>query len=137
MPFRHQLRVRYGECDQQGVVFNANYMAYMDDATEVWIRGFSPDGDYRKLGWEWMVVRSAIEWEASARNAEWLTVDVAVVRFGRTSFDFGFIGTVSGRPVFRARTVCVSVRPVTLEKMETPAAVRELLGPAENWDVPV
>ena len=25
-PFRHRLRVRYNECDPQGVVFNANYL---------------------------------------------------------------------------------------------------------------
>ncbi len=136
MPYRHELRVRYGECDQQGVVFNANYMAYMDDATEVWTRGFCPGGDYRALGWEWMVVRSAIEWQSSARNAEVLTLDVAVVRYGRTSFDFGFVGSVADRPVFRARTVCVSVTPVTLEKMSMPAVVRENFGPAETWDVP-
>ena len=67
MPFRHQVRVRYGECDQQGVVFNANYMAYLDDATEVWVRSFSPNGDYRELGWEWMVVRATIEWSSSER----------------------------------------------------------------------
>ena len=36
-PFRHRLRVRYHECDPQGVVFNANYLAYFDIAlTELW-----------------------------------------------------------------------------------------------------
>ena len=29
-PLRHRLRVRYGECDPQGIVFNANYLAYLD-----------------------------------------------------------------------------------------------------------
>ena len=29
-PFRHRLRVRYNECDPQGVVFNANYLTYFD-----------------------------------------------------------------------------------------------------------
>ena len=28
--FRHRLRVRYNECDPQGVVFNANYLTYFD-----------------------------------------------------------------------------------------------------------
>ncbi len=31
-PFRCQVRVRFGECDMQGVVFNAHYLAYIDDA---------------------------------------------------------------------------------------------------------
>src|SRR6266513_1939321 len=29
-PLAYKLRVRYGECDPQGVVFNANYLAYFD-----------------------------------------------------------------------------------------------------------
>src|SRR4051794_7001875 len=37
MPFEYELRVRYGECDPQGIVFNANYLAYFDIAvTELW-----------------------------------------------------------------------------------------------------
>lgn len=136
MAYRHQIRVRYGECDQQGVVFNAHYMAYMDDATEVWIRSLAPTGDYRDLGWEWMVVRATVEWQASARNGEIVTIDAGIARYGSSSFDFGFIGQVADRPVFRGRSVCVSVAPVTLEKMTTPAHVRELLGPPVDWDVP-
>ncbi len=35
--FRHRIRVRYNECDPQGHVFNANYLAYFDLAmTELW-----------------------------------------------------------------------------------------------------
>jgi acyl-CoA thioesterase FadM len=28
-PFSHELRVRYGECDAQGIVFNANFLALL------------------------------------------------------------------------------------------------------------
>ncbi len=36
-PFSHELRVRYGECDAQGIIFNANYLAYVDVVlTEIW-----------------------------------------------------------------------------------------------------
>ena len=136
MSFQHQLRVRYGECDRQGVVFNAHYMAYIDDATEVWVRGVAPSGDYREFGWEWMVVRAVIEWQSSARNGDLLTIDTAIVRYGKTSFDFGFIGTVGERPVFAARSVCVSVLPVSLEKIATPPHVRALLGEPVDWKVP-
>lgn len=136
MPFQHQLRVRYGECDQQGVAYNAHYMAYIDDATEVWVRGLAPMGDYLQLGWDWMVVRSVIEWQSSARNGDLLDIAAAIVRYGDSSFDFGFVGTIAGRPVFKARSVCVSVAPVTLQKIATPGHVRALLGEAEAWDVP-
>jgi len=32
-----QIRVRYAECDLQGVVFNANYLVYVDDIIERWL----------------------------------------------------------------------------------------------------
>src|SRR2546423_12001503 len=36
-PFTHAIRVRYGECDPQGVVFNANWLGYFDVViTELW-----------------------------------------------------------------------------------------------------
>jgi hypothetical protein len=31
-PFRHRIRVRYSECDQQGVVFYPHYLAWFDIA---------------------------------------------------------------------------------------------------------
>ncbi len=42
--FVHELRVRYGECDPQGIVFNANYLLYFDVAfTELWRAGWTRD----------------------------------------------------------------------------------------------
>ena len=39
--FVHPLRVRYAECDPQGVVFNGHYLAYFDIAlTELWRAAF-------------------------------------------------------------------------------------------------
>lgn len=135
MYFDHQIRVRYSECDQQGVVFNAHYMAYMDDATEVWLRSLTEDDDLHDR-WEWMIVRATLEWQSSARNGDLLDIKVGVLRFGNTSFDFGFIGTVDGRPVFRGRSVCVTVDKDTLTKMPTPDRVRDLIGDTVDWDVP-
>ena len=136
MPYTYRTRVRYAECDKQGVVFNANYMVYMDDASEVWASSLSPSGNYIDLGWDWMVVKSTIEWQGSAAHGETLTVEVGVVRYGSTSLDFGYVGTVEGRPVFTARSTFVSIAPGTSEKMATPENVKALLGAAQDWDVP-
>ena len=38
MGFQHTVRVRYGEVDMQRVVFNAHYLAYCDDAADLWFR---------------------------------------------------------------------------------------------------
>ena len=136
MAYNHQLRIRYGECDQQGVVFNANYMAYIDDATDVWIRSFSPNGDYKELNWEWMVVKSIIEWQSSARNGDLLNIQIGVIRYGGKSFDLGSIGTVGRKTIFSARTVCVSVEPETYKPIPTPDSIQSLLGNLLDIQVP-
>jgi len=137
MSFKFQIRVRYGECDQQGVVYNPNYMVYMDDATEVWISGGVPDGNYYSLDWEYMLARTALEWQGSARAGETLSIDVGVLRYGSSSFDVGYIGKVGERPVFSARAVCVSVPPETYEKFATPDEIKAILGDVVDWNVPV
>ena len=136
MPYIHHIRVRYGECDQQGVVFNPNYMVYMDDAGENWVSSLAPSGNFLDLGWDWMVVRSVIECQAPAHHGETLSIDVAIVRYGSTSFEIGYIGKVGERAVFKARSVSLCVDAATTEKFVTPQHIKELLGPAESWDVP-
>lgn len=84
-PFKYRLRVRYGECDPQGVVFNANYLSYFDIAiTELW----------RELGGYAAMVESGVDMvvaEATVRYRQPLRFDeefdaVAVVdRLGETS----------------------------------------------------
>ena len=65
-PFRHRISVRFGEVDQQGVVFNAHYLAYMDDAMETWMRAFP---DLRQtFGWDMMLKKCTLEWQGSVGN---------------------------------------------------------------------
>ena len=36
--FLHPLRVRWAECDAQGIVFNVNYFLYFDVVMTGWVR---------------------------------------------------------------------------------------------------
>lgn len=47
------IKIRYGEVDRQGVVFNAHYLAYLDDVVDSWLREF--EGDFESLGWDLML----------------------------------------------------------------------------------
>ena len=124
---RHALTVRWGECDPQGVVFNAHYLAYVDDALETWLRPLRESGGAGD--WDVMVVRCNIEWYGSLRPGDRLEMEVAIARWGRTSFDVGFTGSCGGRPVFGALVVYVSVEKAGGKAVETPPRVREHLGP--------
>lgn len=125
--FRNSIRVRYGEVDQQGVVFNAHYMAYIDDTLEHFM---STLGDLRDLGWDMMMKKIDIEWQGSAGNGDVVDVDVAAVRWGNTSFELGYAGSVEGRPVFTSTVLYVSVQLGTTQTMSTPVEVVEAFGPA-------
>lgn len=120
-------RIRYGECDQQGVVFNAHYMAFIDDAVDCWIRSLTPEFE-TTLGWEVMVKRSEITWAGPARFGENLTLDLAVGRWGTTSFDVTATGHVAGRAVLDAVTTYVVVDHAEFRPMPVPDELRTHLG---------
>jgi acyl-CoA thioester hydrolase len=85
-PFRHTLRVRLNECDTQGIVFNANYLIFVDVAvTELW-RELS--GSYSELvagGTDFCVAESHVLYLSPARAEEELDVVLTVTHLGRTS----------------------------------------------------
>ena len=126
LPFRHRTRVRYGEVDMQGVAFNAHYLAWCDDALEVW---FAEVGlRAAALGWDCMVVKAVIEWSAAATAGDHVDIDVAVTRWGTTSLDVGFTGTIGERALFAAVVTYVGVATGTTAPMAPPEEVRTRLG---------
>lgn len=85
-PFLHELRVRYGECDPQGIVFNANYLLYFDVAfTELWRAGVGPWQEMVSRGVDAVVAEARLEFRAPARFDDLLTLRTQVMRLGRSS----------------------------------------------------
>lgn len=84
--FAHQLRVRYGECDPQGIVFNANYLAYFDHAiTELWREAFGSYAVMEERGIDMVVAEVNARFRGSARFDELVTISAAIERLGTTS----------------------------------------------------
>lgn len=125
MSYVHQIRVRYGECDMQDVVFNANYLAYVDDAVEMWLRHLGVN--VYDHGWDFMLKKAVVEWAGTATVHETIDIAVAVRRWGNTSFDVGFVGSVGERPVFDCTITYVGVKAGTRETMAPPPEVRARL----------
>ncbi len=85
-PFRHELRVRYNECDPQGIVFNANYMAYVDLAfTELWREAFDSYRAMVERGIDMVVGELNMNFRGPARFDEEIAVELAIERLGTTS----------------------------------------------------
>jgi acyl-CoA thioester hydrolase len=126
MGYVHHVRVRYGEVDMQRVVFNAHYLAYCDDAADLWFRSIGAlleGGD-----WDVMVKKATITWEGGAKVHDDLAIAVSVSRWGNSSFDVRFDGDVDGVPVFSADLTYVAVRTGTLDTVRVPDAFRTAAG---------
>jgi acyl-CoA thioester hydrolase len=123
--FVHHIPVRYGEIDMQGVVFNAHYLAYCDDAVEHWMRHCGVRA--AETDWDFMLRRATVEWSGSAGLDDVIDIAVGVDRWGTTSFDVGFHGQVGERPVFDAVITYVGVVRGTTQTMAPPADIRAAL----------
>jgi acyl-CoA thioester hydrolase len=85
-PFVHELRVRYGECDPQGIVFNANYLLYFDVAfTELWRAAIGPWQEMVERGVDAVVAEANVRFHAPARFDDELALQARVARLGTTS----------------------------------------------------
>jgi len=85
-PLVHRLRARYGECDLQGIVFNAHYLTYFDvSMTELWRAAY---GSYRAMldrGIDIVLAEAQVRFLAPARFDDELALSVAVTHLGETS----------------------------------------------------
>jgi acyl-CoA thioester hydrolase len=91
-PFRHRLRVRWSECDLQGVVFYPHYLAYLDHTvTELWREAVGP---YTEMiaahGVDMVVAEASMRYRGSARFDDELDIAASVTRLGETSITTAF-----------------------------------------------
>jgi acyl-CoA thioester hydrolase len=129
LPFRYFLRVRYGECDAQKVVFNARWGDYIDLAVSEFLRtlGF---GDALGSGeLDYQLVKQTVEWKSPARFDDVLEVRVQTHRVGTTSFTIGCEFRRADREALlaSAETVYVRVEANSLEKIPVSPMLRAAL----------
>jgi acyl-CoA thioester hydrolase len=124
-PFVHELRVRYGECDPQGIVFNANYLLYFDVAfTELWRAAVGPWQEMVQRGVDAVVAEASIRFRAPARFDDELQLRAQVKRLGTTAITTE-IDVVRGEELLVQgvlRHVCVAT--ATWGKTDVPEWVR-------------
>ena len=89
-PFRYYLRVRYGDCDGQKVVYNAKYGEYLDLASTEFLRVALAPRSVFNGEFEFQVVRMLVEWKGPALLDDVIEISVRATHFGTTSFKLGF-----------------------------------------------
>ena len=90
--FSHRLRVRWGECDMQGIVFNPHYMAYVDVAlTEYWRAvGLTYPQAFVADGVDTFMVAANQTYRNAAVFDDEVDVCLRTEYLGTTSFRIGF-----------------------------------------------
>ena len=112
MPPQWSSPVRYVECDQQGVVFNAHYLTWADEASSAWWTAHGlPWDELVASGVDPVVKASSLEWSSSARFGDTVTVDAETERVGRTSVTVRFTVRVGERVCCVVRTTYVCLTP--------------------------
>ena len=108
--YRHQLDVRFRDCDPLGHVNNAVYLTYLEQARfahwrDVW--GF----DFEALPENApgvILARVEIDYRRPARYGDRLEIRISLDRVGRTSFGYSYeVVDQDGSTVAQARTVQV------------------------------
>ncbi|MFL6713291.1 MAG: acyl-CoA thioesterase [Sulfurifustis sp.] len=128
-PFRYYLRVRYGECDAQKVVFNARYGDYVDLAATEYLRVLGLREIMVNGPLDYQLVKQTTEWKGPARFDQVLEVSVYTKQLGNTSFTFVAEFRIAGTAAVIAitETVYVMVDAKTLAKTPVPDDVRAVL----------
>ena len=95
--------VRYAEADQQGIVFNAHYLTYCDEAMAAYLA----ERDLLGFATEVRLVTSTLTWTGSARWGDVVEVSAECAAIGRTSLTIRFSIASGGRECCQVETVYV------------------------------
>lgn len=116
-----ELRVRYAESDQMGVVYHANYLVWCEIGRTDLIREFGMTySELERAGILLAVSDASIRFHAAARYDDRIRIEtrLAGVRSRSVTFDYHIANADSGDRLATARTTLVSIdrtgRPVTL-----------------------
>jgi acyl-CoA thioester hydrolase len=124
-PFRNRLRVRYHECDQQGVVFNAHYLAYCDIClVELWREAVEGNAGIAAKGLDVVVAEARIRFLAPLRFDDEFEMRLTVAALGTSSMTLEIVLDRDGETVAEADLAQVFIDAASGEKVAIPDDVR-------------
>lgn len=133
-------KIRYSDCDPQGIVFNGNYARYWDDALTDWLEdsGFGGE-ELGGIGADVVTARVEMDFRASAGLGDTLETEVSVERIGNTSMTVGFTTKrlSDDTVVTEGRETLVFVDPENFRPTSIPAQITEVLDGNPDRQEPV
>jgi len=124
--FTHPLRVRWAECDAQGIVFNVNYFLYFDVGMTEYMRALGFMGEAMP---EFFTVHAEADYRAPARFDDEIEVAIRCARIGNTSMMLKAAIFRSDELLTEGALTYVHADPGTQEKSPLPRAfVERIIG---------
>jgi acyl-CoA thioester hydrolase len=127
-----ELRVRYGETDQMGVVYHANYLVWCEIGRTEYIRaGGMSYADIERAGVSLAVSDASLRFHAPARYDDLIRVETRLIelRSRTVTFEYHVLNAATGARLVSARTTLVSLDPSGRPRA-LPPEVRERLARA-------
>ncbi len=129
-------QVRYVELDTQGIVFNAHYLTWYDEAVSDYIRaaGWDYQAEVKASGADFHVVRGLVEYKVAIGRAARIEVAARTTRIGRSSIAFTPAVFPEGEDTLLAtgEIVWVLTDQATRRPVPVPDRLRRLLGEFEG-----
>jgi acyl-CoA thioester hydrolase len=128
--FRHSIRVRYQECDPQGVVYFARYPEYYDlTLTELFRVAMGSYQGMVDAGTDLVVAEMSVRYRAPARFDEVIDVELVVDRLGETSMVSSYAIVRNAETLAEGSFRHVFIDPPTKAKKAIPDEIRAALKP--------
>ncbi|MGE8720985.1 acyl-CoA thioesterase [Leptospira terpstrae] len=126
--FQYTLRIRYSEVDSQGIVFNANYLNYLDVAITEYFRdkgiSYSEFIDRYKL--DFHVVQSLIDYRNGAKFDDLLNVFLSP-SYKSSKIYWSFQMKCGNKMICSGMLTYITVSHLTKKIVALPEEVSELL----------
>jgi acyl-CoA thioester hydrolase len=127
----YPMRVRFAECDPQGIVFNSRYLEYFDVAmTEIWREALGPyDQATAEAGVDLVVAEAGVRYRDSLRFDDVFDLRASVARIGTTSMTTAIAVVRGGELVAEGELRHVFLSRDDGRPTPIPAAVRAAFEP--------
>jgi acyl-CoA thioester hydrolase len=129
-----EVRVRYAETDQMGVVYHSNYLNYLELGRVEWLRSLgSSYSELEKKGVLLPVVHAELNYRFPARYDELIRVETEISSIGKSSIEFrSQLYNESDALVLEGKIKLVCLNSDTFKPISIPADLRNLMGEVTN-----
>lgn len=138
-PFSHDIRVRYGETDQMGIVYHANYIIWFNDARDALLGALGVSiPELEKTGLTFPVTEVNCKYLRPARYGDVVRVSVTpeISSVAKLVFNYQVTRAKSASVLCTGTTTSAVLDPKGKMLIKMPSALREFvdrLSNPESW----